>query len=494
MTPTLILLTIAAYFVALFVISYLAGHKADNAGFFIGNRQSHWYMVAFAMIGASLSGVTFVSVPGMVATSGMGYLQMFMGFIVGQLVIAFVLTPLYYRMQLTSIYEYLSNRFGRQSYHTGAWFFFISKMTGAAVRLMLVCITLQTLVCDPLHIPFWINVAVSSFLVWLYTFRGGVKSLIWTDTFKTLCLIVAVVLCIYFIARDMHYSLGSLVSAIGGSKYARVFFFDDINDKQYFWKQFLAGVFTMIATNGLDQDMMQRNLSCRNTRDAQKNMVISILCQFVVVAGFLCLGILLYIFAGSHGITATGDRLFPVIATGPWLPVIVGVLFIMGFVAAAYNAAGSALTALTTSFTVDILGAGHKAEDQLKRTRESVHVGMAVLLGITMLIIYALNNTSVIDAVYTLVSFTYGPLLGMFAFGILTHRQTRDRAVPIIAILSPLICLVLYLNSERWFGGYHFSYEILILNALLTFAGMWLLSRPQKATDLNNETNSNTKA
>lgn len=482
MSPTLILLVIAAYFLALFTVSFFSGHKADNKGFFIGNRQSRWYMVAIAMIGASLSGVTFVSVPGMVATSGMGYLQMFMGFIVGQMVIAFVLTPLYYRMKLTSIYEYLSSRFGRQSYHTGAWFFFISKITGAAVRLMLVCIILQTLVCQPMGIPFVVNVAVSSFLVWLYTFRGGVKSLIGADTLKTLCLVVSVALSIYFIAKDLGLTASGLVSAIGGHEYSRVFFFDDVNDREYFWKQFLAGVFTMIATNGLDQDMMQRNLSCRNTKDAQKNMIISILLQFVVVAGFLCLGVLLYMFADRHGINATGDNLFPVIATGGELPMIVGILFILGFVAAAYNAAGSALTALTTSFTVDIIGIRNRSEESVSKTRQIVHAGMAVLLGATMLLINAFNSTSVIDAVYTLVSFTYGPLLGLFAFGIFTHRRVIDRCVPWIAILAPLICLVLYLNAERWFNGYHFSYEILVINALLTFIGLYMCSKKQSST------------
>lgn len=479
MSPITILLTVAAYFVVLFALSFYASRKADNASFFTGNRQSHWYMVAFAMIGASISGVTFVSVPGMVATSGFGYLQLFMGFIVGQLIIAFILTPMYYRMHLTSVYEYLSNRFGTSSYHTGAWFFFLSKMLGAAVRLMLVCITLQILVGDPLGIPFIVNVAASMLIVWLYTFRGGVKSIIWADSLKTLCLIVSVVLCICFIASDMHLGFSGMMKAINESNMSRVFFFDDVNNKQYFFKQFLAGIFTMVATNGLDQDMMQRNLSCRNPREAQKNMVMSILLQFIVVWTFLMLGVLLYLFASRHGISATGDQLFPVIATGNYLPAIVGILFIIGFVAAAYNAAGSALTALTTSFTVDILGAGNQDETSLKRTRLKVHGAMAVLMGVVIVIIQMLNNTSVIDAVYVLASYTYGPLLGMFAFGMLLKAPVRDRLVPVVAIVSPSLCLILDKNSEAWFGGYHFSYEILILNALFTFIGLWLIRRPK---------------
>lgn len=483
MSPSIILITVIAYIVVLFTISYFAGHKADNAGFFTGNRQSKWYMVAFAMIGASISGVTFVSVPGMVAVSGFGYLQLVMGFIVGQLIIAFVLTPLFYRMHLTSIYQYLSDRFGMASYHTGAWFFFVSKMLGAAVRLFLVCITLQLLAFGPLGIPFWVNVVLSVGLVWLYTFRGGVKSIIWTDSLKTLCLIVSVGLCIYFIAHDMNFSFGGIIKSVANSSFSKIFFFNDVNDKEYFFKQFFAGIFTMVAMNGLDQDMMQRNLSCRNYHESQKNMIISILLQFVVIATFLILGVLLYVFAAAHGITATGDKIFPVIATGGYLPVIVGVLFIIGFVASAYNAAGSALTALTTSFTVDILGIKDKSEKQVSHIRGRVHLGMALLMVLTIIIFNILNNTSVIDAVYILASYTYGPILGMFAFGIIVKRPVRDKLVPFAALAAPCLCLILDMNSERWFNGYHFSYEILIFNALFTFIGMCFLIKGKNDKD-----------
>lgn len=475
MSPLSVIITIAVYFIVLFAISYVTGKKADNAGFFTGNRQSSWYVVAFAMIGASISGVTYISVPGMVAGSGFGYLQMVMGFIVGQLVIAYVLVPLFYKMNLVSIYEYLENRFGMRSYRTGAWFFFVSKMLGASVRLFLVCLTLQLLVFDPLRLPFLLNVTITVLLVWLYTFRGGVKSLIWTDSFKTLCLVVSVGLTIYYITGELRLSFGEMLGAIADSDMSRLFFFDDVNDRQFFLKQFLAGIFTTIAISGLDQDMMQRNLSCKNSKDSQKNMVVSICLQFVVILMFLMLGVMLYLFAADQGLTVEkGDELFPMIATGGYFPVFVGVLFIIGLVSSAYSAAGSALTALTTSFTIDILGAKGKSDEALTSTRKRVHVAMAVLMGVTIFVFNSLNNTSVIDAVYTLASYTYGPILGLFAFGIFTKRQVRDRYIPLVAIVSPLLCLVLQLNSEAWFGGYRFSYELLLFNAFFTFLGLCL--------------------
>ena len=482
MSPIAILITIAAYFVILFTISYIAGRKADNEGFFVGNRKSTWYVVAFAMIGSSISGVTFVSVPGMVAASGFSYLQMVLGFVAGQIIIAFVLIPLFYRMNLVSIYEYLENRFGISSYKTGAWFFFISKMLGAAVRLFLVCLTLQLLVFEPFHLPFILNVIITVALVWLYTFRGGVKSLIWTDSLKTFCLVVSVVLCIYYIASDLNLGFGSMIATISENDFSRMFFFDDVNDKRYFFKQFLAGVFTMIAMTGLHQDMMQRNLSCKNFKDSQKNMITSGISQFFVILLFLMLGVLLYIFTARQGIEnpEKSDELFPMIATGDYFPAIVGVLFIIGLISAAYSAAGSALTALTTSFTVDILGAKNKAENELVKIRKRVHIGMAITMGVVIFVFNLLNNTSVIDAVYILASYTYGPILGLFAFGIFTKKQVRDKYIPWVAIASPILCFILQKNSERWFNGYQFSYELLIFNALFTFIGLCLLIKKSK--------------
>lgn len=483
MTPVAVSITIIAYFIVLFGISYLAGRKADNEGFFVGNRKSAWYVVAFAMIGSTISGVTFVSVPGMVQAGNFSYLQMVLGFITGQFIIAFLLVPLFYRMNLVSIYEYLQDRFGISSYKTGAWFFFISKMLGAAVRLFLVCLTLQLLVFEPLGLPFLLNVFLTVLMVWLYTFRGGVKSLIWTDVLKTFCLVVSVVLCIYFIASGLRLNFPDLVGTISHSSLSKMFFFEDVNDKRYFFKQFLAGVFTVIAMNGLDQDMMQRNLSCKNFRDSQKNMITSGISQFFVILLFLMLGVLLYTFAARQGMTlpAKSDELFPLIATGGYFPAIVGVLFIIGLIASAYSAAGSALTALTTSFTLDILHARDKGDAGLSKLRKQVHIGMAITMGIVIFIFNLLNNTSVIDAIYTLASYTYGPILGLFAFGIFIKKQVYDKYIPLVAILSPALCYILQSNSEAWFGGYQFSYELLLFNAAFTFLGLCLLIRRKAA-------------
>ena len=430
-------------------------------------------------MGSFLSGVTFVSVPGMVADKSFSYLQMVMGFVVGQFIIAFVLVPLFYKMKLVSVYQYLEDRFGARSHKTGAWFFFISKMLGASVRLFLVCLTLQLLVFEPFHLPFVLNVFLTVFLVWIYTYRGGVKSVIWTDVLKSLCLILSVVLCIVFISSELNLGFKGMFQSISNSSMSQVFFFDDVNDKRYFFKQFIAGIFTMIATTGLDQDMMQRNLSCRNYKDSQKNMMVSIVCQFFINLLFLMLGVLLYVFASKVGITATGDTLFPAVATSQYLPAIVGVLFVVGLFSAAYSAAGSALTALTTSFTLDILDADKKANDpngtSLTKTRKTVHVFMALLMAVVIYVFGLLNNTSVIDAVYVLASYTYGPILGMFAFGIIVKAKTKDKYVPLVAIVSPILCFILQENSETWFNGYKFSYELLILNALFTFIGLCLL-------------------
>ena len=481
MSPYAVMAVIAAYFAVIFLVSRLSGKGGAD---FYGGRKSPWWVVAIAMIGACMSGVTFVSVPGMVAVSGLGYLQMCLGFMVGYVVIAFVLMPLYYRLGVVSIYQYLEQRFGVSTYKTGAWFFFISKMLGASVRLFLVCVALQLLVFDPLGLPFALNVVVNVAIVLAYTFRNGVRSVIWTDTLKTVCMVVAVVLSIVFIARNLGFSFSGVVASIRGSEMSRIFWFDDVKHPQYFWKQFLGGLFTVIATTGLDQDMMQRALSCKDHRDSQKNLLVSTVLQTVVIFLFLCLGVLMYQFAAATGISATGDKLFPTVATGGGLPGIVGILFIVGLVAAAYGAGGSALTSLTTSFSVDILGLGAAvkgADGDADRIRKRVHVGMAVCMALTIIIFNALNSTSAIDAVYKVASYTYGPLLGLFAFGIFSKRAVRDRWVPLVALLAPALCLVLQLNSERWFGGYKFSYELLLLNAAFTILGLCCLLRPRAA-------------
>ena len=483
MTPLAVIITCAAYFAVMLLLGWISSRGTDNQGFFNGGRKAPWWIVAIAMIGMPMSGVTYVSVPGMVGVGGtaMGYMQMVLGFFVGYLVIAFVLTPVFFKMNMASIYQYLDNRFGVSSHKTGAWFFFISKILGAAVRLYLVCVTLQLMVFTPLRLPFILNVVISMAIVLLYTFRGGVKSVIWNDTLKTVCMVVSIILAMVFIAKDLGLDFKGLVATIKGSEFSKVFFFDDVNHKEYFWKQFLAGVFTVIAMTGLDQDMMQRTMASRNARDSRKNLITSGLMQIPVIFMFLCLGVLLYVFAAQRSITETGDTLFPAVATGAGLPMIVGVLFVLGLVSCAFGAGGSALTALTTSFTVDIIGTKGKSEEKVTSTRKKVHLGMAVLMGLVIIAFYLLNTTSVIDAVYKLASYTYGPILGMFAFGIFTKRQVRDKWVPLVAVIAPVLCYILQSNSERWFGGYKFSYELLIFNALFTFIGLCLLIKPKKA-------------
>lgn len=480
MSPLVILGTIVCYFALLLGVSYWAGRKADNAGFFSGNRQSNWFLVAMSTIGAPISAVTFVSVPGMVEASGMSYMQMVLGFTVGQFVIAYVLIPMYYKMNLTSIYQYLNERFGMASYKTGAWFFFLSKSTGAAVRLFVVCSVLQLLVFGPLGMPFLMNVLLVMLVVYLFTFRGGVRSVVWTDLLKTTCLLLSVILCIFFITQA-----GVGFDGMFQSHRGQVFFWD-MNDGRNFWKQFLAGIFVLIATTGLDQDMMQRTLSCKNYKDSQKNIIVGALVQMVVIFGFLALGYLLYAYADTYQISLEGmkgDDVFPYLATRGSFPIIVGVLFVVGFIASGYSAAGSALTALTTSFTIDILNKTPErgcSEDAIAKARKMVHVGMAVLMAALIYVVYLLNDDSVIQTVYKVASYTYGPLLGLFVFGICCKRRVRDQWVPLVCILSPVLTLILDLNSQDWFGGYQFSHERLIFNALFTIIGLCCLIKKEK--------------
>ena len=433
---------------------------------FYATRSTAWWKVAIAMIGSCLSGVTFVSVPGMVGSVGFGYLQMCVGFFLGYLVIAFVLTPLYFRLNVVSVYQYLEQRFGVSAHKTGAWFFFLSKMLGAAVRLFLMIATLQLLVAGPAGIPFWVTVLVVMLLEWLYTVRGGVKAVIGLDMVKTLSMVVAVALCLVLIAREVGAPDTSLM---------RVFYFDDVNHPQFFWKQLIGGLFTVVATTGMDQDMMQRTLACKSVRDSQKNLIVSVCLQIVTIALFLFLGVYLYQFAALHGLEAKGDTLFPAVAWSGLLPAsgLVATLFIVGLVMAGFPAGGSALTSLTASFTIDILG-GKDSK------RSWIHTGMAVLMAVCILVFNALNSTSVIDAVYRLASYTYGPILGLFSFGLCCKARVRDKWVPAVAVAAPLLCLLLDLNSVRWFNGYHFSYELLLMNAVFTMLGLCLLIRKKQ--------------
>ncbi len=476
---------IAAYFIVIIGTSLWTARKNhSSADFFRGNRQSPWPVVAIAMIGTSISGVTFVSVPGMVAASQFSYLQMAIGFVAGYVVIAYLLLPLYYRLNLVSLYSYLGQRFGSASYSTGATFFLISKLLGCGVRMYLTAMVLQTVFFGPLGIPFYVNVLLTMFAVWLYTFRGGVRSLVWADMLQTLCIIACVVLCIVFIGREMGMTAADSCRSIAANDMSRIWFFDDFKDTRYFWKQFAAGMFTTIAMTGLDQDMMQKNLSCRTLKESRKNVLSYGVAFIPVNLLFLSLGVLLYNFAAGRGVEVSSpDSLFPVIACGTdgsgvqFMPAVVGLLFVIGLISSAFSSSGSALTSLTSSFTLDILRADRKkGEAGLKRTRNIVHVAAAVVMGCVIYGFRALGSESVINAVYTISGYTYGPLLGLFLFGIFTKRKPREKLIPFIMLLSPVICLILSSHSEEWFGGYRIGFELLLINCALTMTGLFLSS------------------
>lgn len=485
MKPLIVLITIACYFVLLFVISYFAGRKSDNNSFFTGKRSTPWYLATFAMIGAAISGVTFISVPGMVVAHNYAYLQMCLGFIAGYFVVAFLLVPLFYKRNLTTIYGYLEQRFGNSTHKSGAWFFFVSKMLGAAVRFFVVCVVLQALVFEPLHIPFIVNVCFTILLIWLYTMQGGVKTVIWTDSLKTFCLITSVVLSIIFIGASLDLGFSDLVSKVSSHESSKVFFFDDPKAGDYFWKQFLAGVFMVIAMTGLDQDMMQRTMACKNAKESMKNMMVSGVLQFFVISLFLILGTVLVLFVDAQPgleIPEKTDELFGLVAWHDSIPLIVGILFILGLVAAAYSAAGSALTSLTTSFTVDILKAHEKQDEKrLTRTRKLVHVGMSVMMGIVIVGFYMVSNEDAISAVYKIASYTYGPILGLFTFGMFTKINVRDRWVPLVCIISPVACYVIQYFLKEWFG-YTMSHELILLNAAVTVLGLFILRKSEGST------------
>lgn len=467
----LIIITVLLYFAALMLFSRItARHGDNNQTFFRANRRSPWYMVAFGMVGASISGITFVSVPGMTMFTGMTYVQMCIGFILGYFAVAFVLLPVYYRLNLTTIYTYLKERLGMKSYKTGAWFFLISKMTGAAVRFYVVCIILQRFVLDAIGVPFALTVVAMVALIWLYTRRGGIKTLVWTDTFQTTCMFAALILIIYNVMGQLGMSATDAVKAIATDEHSRMFVMDDWISKQNFWKQFLSGAFVVIVMTGLDQDMMQKNLTCRTLREAQKDMCTYGFAFVPANILFMALGVLLMQLAQKDGIAlpASGDELLPMFAATGRLGSTVVVLFTIGIVAASFSSADSALTALTTSYCVDIRQ--REGDEQLRRR---AHIGIAVVFGLFILLFKTLNSTSVIDAIYILCSYTYGPLLGLFAFGLFTRRKPCDKLVPYIAIASPIVCFALEKTAMQCWG-YKFGYELLMINGLLTFMGLYV--------------------
>ena len=476
MKPAYIILLIVAYFSVLILISYLTGKSADNKTFFKANNSSPWYLVAFGMIGASLSGVTFISVPGWVEGQNMSYFQMVLGYVVGYAVIGLVLLPLYYRLNLTSIYTYLDDRFGKHSYKTGASFFLLSRTIGAAFRLFLVANVLQIILFDAYGIPFWITVSITILLIWLYTFKGGIKTIVWTDTLQTLFMLIAVGVCIYTISDEMEIS--NIFSYVADSELSKTFFFDDVNAGNYFWKRFLAGAFVAIVMTGLDQDMMQKNLTCRNLKDAQKNMFWFTIVLVIVNFFFLALGVLLTDYAQQNGIDAHKDELFPIIATKGNLGLATAIFFLLGLIAAAYSSADSALTSLTTSFSIDILEIDKKKDkNEQEKTRKKIHILFSFILIATILVFkYFIADESVIAKIFTFANYTYGPLLGLYAFGLFTKLKVKDKMVPFICLVSPFLTFSInYLALE--YIGFDFGFSLLILNGLLTFIGLYVFKR-----------------
>ena len=479
MTPISILICVGIYSLLLFFITWLTSRNAGNSGYFLGNKTSPWYVVAYGMIGASLSGVTFMSVPGWVGATQFSYLTVVLGYLAGYAVIATVLLPLYYRLQLTSIYSYLEQRFGTRSYRTGAFFFLLSRTIGASFRMFLVVTVLQAFVFDALGVPFFITVAGFIILILLYTYEGGIKTIIWTDTLQTTFMLLGVIISVILISQQLNFSFSDMVHAVKNSEYSQVLFFD-FNDKRFFLKQFISGAFIAIVMTGLDQEMMKKNLSCKNIGEAQKNMFsFSIVLVFVNFL-FLSLGALLYIYAKNKGIeipTKT-DELFPLIAI-KYLGPFAGLVFIIGLISAAYPSADGALTSLTTSFCIDFLDMNKRqdwSEERKKSIRYKVHFSFAFILLLVIVLFRAINDQAVVGKLFTAAGYTYGPLLGLYAFGLFLKRKVKDKIVPIICVASPIICYILSEHSEQWLNGYKFGFELLILNGLLTFLGLMAIS------------------
>lgn len=495
LSPQLILFILIGYFLMLILISYLTSRgSSDNHSFFMAKRQSPWYLIAIGMIGTSISGVTFISVPGWVEARSMSYMQTVFGFLLGYTVISFVLMPMYYKLNLISIYTYLEKRFGTASYKTGSAFFLLSRTIGSGFRLYLAAMVMHQFVTSPFGIPFWLTVAITIGLIWSYTFKGGVKTIIWTDLIQTLCLITTLVMTLYIIGDRLGLDISGIIRTVTESPKSQIFFFENgWSDAKNFFKQFLAGASICIVMSGLDQDIMQKNLTVKTLRGAQINMMsYGALLAFINLL-FLVLGILLFMYAKQNNIaipivngTPRTDLLFPTIALNYSTPLI-GVLFFLGLLASTYASADSALTALTTAFCIDFLGFQKKEtqEEKTHTTRTLVHLGFSVFLFFIIILFYIINDSSVIEAIYKAAGYTYGPLLGLFAFGFLTKKKIRDHLAPYICIASPILTYIINQNSEAWFNGYKFDFEILILNGLIAFLGLWAISTNEKLEDFH---------
>jgi Na+/proline symporter len=477
MSPAVLLAVVAAYFVVLFAVARSTSRNADNDSFFIGNRGSNWMLVAFGMIGTSLSGVTFISVPGAVGATGFTYFQIIAGHLVGYLVVAYVLLPIYYRGRVTSIYHYLGERLGPRSHRTGAGFFILSRTLGATARLYLVVAILQLALLEGYGIPFWATATVTVALILAYTYEGGVKTIVWTDTLQTACMLAGLVICAVIVLGELGLSVGESIERMRARGLATMIATDP-NDRHFWLKDFVAGAFIAIAMTGMDQEMMQKNISVKTLGDSQKNMIAMALIMMGVVLLFLYLGGLLYLYAPSVGVTATGDRIFPAVVLGH-LPPIIQVVFVIALISALFPSADGALTALTSSFCLDILGLQRRAvaEAAATRIRHRVHLAFAFVFLLLVMAFHWADSPSMIAVILKLASYTYGPLLGLFAFGILTKRQVNDRWVPLVALAAPALCLLLDAYQGAIFGSYQLGLELLLVNGLLTFGGLWLLSR-----------------
>jgi Na+/proline symporter len=492
MTPALLFSFVIGYFVLLLVVAWFTSRNSNNESFFIGNRKSNWVLVAFGMIGTSLSGVTFVSVPGAVGKpfgggfEGFTYFQIVIGYLIGYMIIAYVLLPLYYRLNLTSIYSYLSSRLGFVSYKTGAAFFILSRTLGATARLYLVVAILQDTILSSFGIPFWVTTLIILLMILLYTFEGGVKTIVWTDTLQTTCMLLGLVICVFYILQSLNMGFGEGVQALSEAGYTKMFV-GDPQSRLFFLKQVIAGAFITVTMTGMDQEMMQKNISVKTLGDSQKNMVTFSIIQALVVLLFLFLGGLLYLYGTANGITAAPDKMFPSIALGEGVPAIISVVFIIALISALFPSADGAITALTSSFCIDILGLKRNDawdEARKKRIRKIVHLVFAFVFLLFVMMFKWINNPSMIGVILKVAGYTYGPLLGLFAFGLLTKRQVNDRLVPYIAIAAPIICFFLDKFQKQIFGSFEIGLELIIINGLLTFIGLWIFSRKPNPSDV----------
>ena len=484
MSSSIILFVIIAYFSGLFIISRYTKGKDDNATFFSANKESPWYLVAFGMVGASLSGITFISVPGDVGKFEFTYFQVVLGYMFGYFIVALILLPIYYKLNRTSIYEYLKERFGPTSHKTGAFFFFVSRIIGASFRLFLVAIVLQQFVFDSWNIPFEITVIISILLIWIYTYRGGIKTIVWTDTLQTSFMLISVILSIYLINESLDWNIFDFINSVELKNYDKIIVTDSLLERNHFIKSFVGGIFITVCMTGLDQDMMQKNLTCRSLKDAQKNMIVFSIVLVIVTFLFMVLGALLFIYSKKNNIDIpimngipNTDLLFPEIALNSDLGIIIGVTFLLGLIAAAYSSADSALTSLTTSFCIDFLDLENKPNNVQKKIRKQTHVLMSIILVIVIIIFKNYLNTNVIDGLLTVAGYTYGPLLGLYAFGIFTNYQVNDKYVWIVALCSVIIVLFIGNIPSSSLADYKIGYELLPLNGLITFLGLILIRR-----------------